>query len=214
VEATDGVLEAVAADEPHGVERPAVDGVAQPVDRDDARVLQPAGDLRLVLEPAAVAGIVGIAVLDLLQRHVAVQLGVAGEEDLAEAAAGVGPQDAEPRPKGAGCAEAGPADGAVGVVVRACGGDVNQAGVELGVSDAGEVPAHRPDGAEGFQARPRIAAAGLEVPGDESLEQGAIVGPHRLALDQDLPHGERLVGDPAVEAVEERRAVDEVVLEG
>ena len=46
-----GLLEAVAADEPHGVVGPAVGVGAQAVDRDDPRVLQPAGDLGLEQEP-------------------------------------------------------------------------------------------------------------------------------------------------------------------
>ena len=49
--AVDGLLEAVAPDEPHGVVRPAVGVGAQAVDRHDAGVLQPAGDLGLEQEP-------------------------------------------------------------------------------------------------------------------------------------------------------------------
>ena len=102
MEPVDGLLEAVAADEPHGVERPAVGVVAQAVDRDDPRVLQPAGDLGLQQEPRAAVGVVGVAVLDLLERDLAVQLLVVGHEDLAQAAAGVGPEDAEPLAGGVG----------------------------------------------------------------------------------------------------------------
>ncbi len=47
----DGVLQAVAADEPHGVVGAAVVVVAQAVDRDDPGVLQAAGDLGLEEEP-------------------------------------------------------------------------------------------------------------------------------------------------------------------
>ena len=53
VEGGDRLLEAVALDEPHGVVGPAVGVAAQAVDRDDARVLQPAGDLRLAQEAGA-----------------------------------------------------------------------------------------------------------------------------------------------------------------
>ena len=45
-------------------------------------------------EPAV--GVVGVAALDLLERHLAVELRVAGDEDLAQAAAGVRAEDAEP----------------------------------------------------------------------------------------------------------------------
>ena len=100
VEPLDRLLEAVAADEPHGVERPAVGVVAQAVDRHDPRVLQPAGDLGLQQEPRAALGVVGVPVLDLLQRHLAVQLLVARDVDLAQPAPGVRPEDAEPLARG------------------------------------------------------------------------------------------------------------------
>ena len=88
-------LEAVALDEPHRVERAAVGVVAQAVDRDDPGVLQPAGDLGLQQEPRAAVGSSACCVVDLLEGDLAVQLVVEGDEDLARAAPGVGPEDAE-----------------------------------------------------------------------------------------------------------------------
>ena len=61
VEAGDGVLEALAPDEPHGVEGPAVVVVAQAVDGDDPGVFQPAGDLGLEEEPGLAVEVVGVA---------------------------------------------------------------------------------------------------------------------------------------------------------
>ena len=86
VERGDGVLEAVAPDEPHGVVRPAVVVGAQAVDRDDPGVLQPAGDLGLDEEPGPAGRVVGVAVVDLLEGDLAVQLLVEGDEDVAQAA--------------------------------------------------------------------------------------------------------------------------------
>ena len=57
VKAVDGLLQAVASDEAHGVEGASVGVGAQAVDRHDARMLQAAGDLRLAEE----AGLVGRA---------------------------------------------------------------------------------------------------------------------------------------------------------
>src|SRR5262249_27247105 len=54
------------------------------------------GDLRLALEPGPALRPVGVGGLDLLQRDLAVELFVAGEKDLAEATAGVQPDDPEP----------------------------------------------------------------------------------------------------------------------
>jgi hypothetical protein len=95
-EPVDGLLETIPADEPHGVIGAAIAVGPQPVNGDDPRVLQPAGDLGLAEKPLAAFGVVGVIIEDLLQRHLAVQLGVQGDEDGAEAALGVGPQDAEP----------------------------------------------------------------------------------------------------------------------
>ena len=77
-------------------------------------MLQPAGDLGLEQEPLAAGRVVGVVVEDLLERHLAVQLGVQRHEDGAQAAPGVRPQDAEPLAVGGGRAD-GVAGGAVGV---------------------------------------------------------------------------------------------------
>ncbi len=96
MERGDRLLEAVAPDEPHGVVRPAVAVAAQAVDRHDPGVFEPAGDLGLEDEPGAAGGVVGVVVEDLLERDLAVELGVEGDEDGAQPAAGMGPEDAEP----------------------------------------------------------------------------------------------------------------------
>ena len=96
MEPVNGLLERIALDEAHRVVRTA-DGIgAQAVDGDDAGVLQPAGDLGLGDEPLAADRVVGVLLQDLFQRHLAVQLAVERDEDGAEAAPGMGPQDAEP----------------------------------------------------------------------------------------------------------------------
>ena len=116
VEALDGLLEAVAADEPHGVIRAAIAIGAESVDRDDAGVLEPAGDLGLDEEPGAAGRVVGVVVEDLLERDLAIELGVECDEDRAQASAGVRPEYAEAEPAGGGGAD-GEAGGAVAVGV-------------------------------------------------------------------------------------------------
>ena len=59
-------------------------------------MLQAAGDLGLEEEPLAADRVVGVVVEDLLEGHLAVQLAVQRHEDGAQAAPGVGPEDAEP----------------------------------------------------------------------------------------------------------------------
>ena len=68
-------------------------------------MLQPAGDLGLEQEAGAAGRVVGVPVEDLLERHLAVELGVEGDEDRAQSAAGVGPEDAEPLAVGGGRAD-------------------------------------------------------------------------------------------------------------
>ena len=96
VEAVDGLLEPVAPDEPHGVIGPSVGVASQAVDRDDAGMLEPAGDLGLEQEPLAADRVVGVVVQDLLERDLAVELRVEGDEDRPQAAPGMRPEDAEP----------------------------------------------------------------------------------------------------------------------
>ena len=95
MERRDRLLEAVALDEPHGVERPAGGVVAQAVDRDDAGMLELAGDLGLLDEPGAAVRFVGVAVLDLLERDRAVELLVQRDRDLAQPALGMRAEDAK-----------------------------------------------------------------------------------------------------------------------
>ena len=59
-------------------------------------MFQPAGDLGLEHETRAAGGVVGVVVEDLLERDLAVELGVERHEDRAQAPSSVRPQDAEP----------------------------------------------------------------------------------------------------------------------
>ncbi len=111
----DGRLEVVAADEPHGVEGPAVVVGAQAVDRHDAGVFEPAGDLGLDDEAGTLVLVAGVRLLDPLQRHDAVKLLVAGDVDLAQGAAVVKADDPESSLGVGGVAFVVPARGALAV---------------------------------------------------------------------------------------------------
>src|SRR5262249_13672427 len=76
VKPLDRLLEALAADQAHRVVRPAIWVVSEPVDRDDAGMLQPSGDLGLHQEPIATIVRVGAPEPDLLEGDLAVELGV------------------------------------------------------------------------------------------------------------------------------------------
>ena len=77
-------------------------------------MLEAAGDLGLEDKPTATDGVVRVCVDDLLERHLAVQLGVESHEDRPQAAAGVGPQNPEPLAFGGHGAD-GVARGVVGI---------------------------------------------------------------------------------------------------
>ncbi len=96
VEAIDRLLEGLALDEPHGVEGAALGVASQAVDRNHARVLEASGDLGLEQEAGAAVRVVGAFGSELLERDLAIQLGVEGHGDLAKAPLGMRPEDAEP----------------------------------------------------------------------------------------------------------------------
>ena len=78
-------LEVVAADEPHGVIRPAIRIFTLAVDGHDAGMLKVTGDLRLEDKPRP-ALVVGCDLfLELLERDFTVDLAVARQKDAAQA---------------------------------------------------------------------------------------------------------------------------------
>ena len=161
VEPLDRLLEAVALDEPHRVVGPAVVVGAQAVDRDDPGVFQPAGDLGLEQEPLAADRVVGVVVEDLLQGHLAIQLGVQRHEDGPQAAPGVRPEHAEPlavaggRADGVGC-RCGRHRPSCGRAV--CGADVVERRLDVGVADPRQALAGRFAGRDRGQALLDVAA--------------------------------------------------------
>ncbi len=123
VERSDGVLERVASDEPHRVIGAAVGVDAEPVHRHDPGVLEPAGDLGLDEKPVAAGRVVGVAVEDLLEGDLAVQLAIERHEHLPQTTPGVRAEHAEPLTVGRRCPNR-ERGGAVSVGFGRAGGDV------------------------------------------------------------------------------------------
>ncbi len=92
VEGVDGILERIAADEPHGVARRAQVIRAHRIDRHDARVLEPARDLGLEQESASAVAVRRATGLEELERDMAIEPRVVRPEYLAQSARGVEPQ--------------------------------------------------------------------------------------------------------------------------
>ena len=98
MEALDGFLQALAPDEPHGVERPSLVAGSQAVNGNHAGVLQPAGDLGLDQEARPAGRVIGVLGLNLLERDLAVQLRISGHEHVADASPSVMPQEPKSAP--------------------------------------------------------------------------------------------------------------------
>jgi hypothetical protein len=214
MEAVDGLLEGVALDEPHGVEGPAVGVGAEAVDRDDAGVLQAAGDLGLGQEAGAAVGVVGAVVEDLLEGHLAVQLLVAGDEEGAQAAAVVEAEDAVSLPVRGGGAD-GVGGGELGVAVAVgAEGEADERRVDLRVAEGGEAPPDRRPDSDGGQALLGVAAVLLEVLGGQRLDQAALLGVEMAEGLEVVVQGPGLVAGPGVEGGDELGLVDQADLEG
>ena len=179
-------------------------------------MLQPAGDLGLEQEPLAADRVVGVVVEDLLQRHLAVQLAVEGDEDGAQAAPGVGPEDAEPLAVGRWpCRRR---SWRCGRRRRRrsveAGADVGERGRRCRGRRAGQALAGGAAGGEGGQALLGVAAVLLEVRGDQGLDGGPLVGVEVAAGDQVVGQRPGLVAGPGLEGGDELGLVDQAVLQG
>ena len=78
---------------PHGVVGPPAHVLAQSVHGDDGRVLQPAVHLSFEQEPRPAVRVVSVPLLNLLEGDLAVQFGILGDVDLAQATLGVWPEN-------------------------------------------------------------------------------------------------------------------------
>ena len=109
VKLVDGLLERIAADEPHRIIRPSVAVCPQAVYRYDAGMLQTAGDLRLDDKSLPAGRVVGMTLEDLLECHLAIELVIECHEDSPQTALRMRPQDVESLPVGRGGIPAEPA---------------------------------------------------------------------------------------------------------
>ena len=80
MKALNRLLEAVASDKAHRVERSAVGIATETVDRNDVGVLETARDFSFLEEARPAVFIIGVAVLDFFQGDLAVQLLIASDK--------------------------------------------------------------------------------------------------------------------------------------
>ena len=98
VEALHSLLQALAADEPHGVERPAVIVGPQTVNGHDPGMLEPPGNLGFDQEAGPAGRVIGMLRLDLLEGDLAVELAIQSHKHHPDATSCVVPQQVEAAP--------------------------------------------------------------------------------------------------------------------
>ena len=177
-------------------------------------MLQPAGDLRFQHEARPALRVIGMPVLDFLQRHLAVQLLIERHGDLAQPALGVRPQDAETQAAGGRLAHRRRRVGPVRVLISlARRGDVNQARLHVGVGDALQVILGGAQRTDRGQALLRIVTVLLEVFLDQRLQQGVVRRRRGRLVAQYLAERLALLEHPGIHGRDQGIAADEVHLQ-
>jgi hypothetical protein len=173
VKLLDGRLEVVAADEPHRIEGAAVVICPQSVDRHNAGVLEPAGDLGLHDKPGSLVFVCGLVEFDAFERNHPVQLLVAGDVDLTERTTVVEADNTEAAVGVGGRAFLVPIRSALAVgvfvCIRAREAEVKKAGLDVEVGEFLEVVADCGTYGQDGQAALGIETVLLEVLLDQDL---------------------------------------------
>ena len=157
--------------------------------------------------------VVGVGVEDLLQGHLAMQFGVQGHEDGAQAAACVRPEDAEPLAR-AGCLADRVTRRAVGVIgaLRRVRAEVGQGTADIGIVDAIQTLAGGTARRDRGQTSLHVAAVLLDVACHQGIHSGSIVGIKVAASDEVVGQGAGLVEGPGLEGGYELALVNQPVL--
>ena len=221
VKALGGLFQALTADEPHGVKRPSFFAGAQAVDRHDAGVFQPAGHLGLDQEPRAAGGVVGVLGLDLLERDLAVQLGIQSDGNHSDAAPSMVPQEPEAAPFRRRLAQTeAPVQRIWLAAVRAVGSTNGE--IARGEWIVGAVDREQGKGVLRVWLWARARCHSLASPSpvimllnmapNQPLEHGPIILGERTALDHDPGHRPRPFFRPALKRGDEVGLIDQPVL--
>jgi hypothetical protein len=103
---------------------------------------------------------------------------------------------------------------AVNIGSRRRGRKVGQAGLDVGVGKELQVVSNRTDGRDRREALFRFAAVILQVPTDQCVEQGVVVGRDGAHCHQNRTQRLAFVARPAIKGRQECLPVDKVVLKG
>jgi hypothetical protein len=138
MELPDGFLEGFSLDKPRGVVRATIRVLAQAVDRNNPWVLKAPRDLSLEQEPCPALTCVGLLVLDLLERNLAIQFAVERDKHPAEPSFGVQASNLKSLCAGTVIGRElarRMSPGPISVSVRFGGSDVRQAGLDIGIGE-------------------------------------------------------------------------------
>jgi hypothetical protein len=157
-----------------------------------------------------------VLVENLLQRHLAMQLGVKRDEDGAQTTAGVRPEDTEPLAVAGGRAH-GIRGGAVGVglaiLLGRSGSDMTQGALDVGVAELSQALSSRTADRDGRQTLLDVTVL-RDVEVRHSLDDGPLRTGQMTEGDEMFGKGADLVEGPGLEGGHELGLVDQPVLQG
>ena len=211
----DCLLEAVAANEPHRIERASVRILAQPVDGHDPGVLESASNLRFQHEPVAVGLAGGITLLDFLEGDFPAEFLIQSDRNLSQATLSVRAEHSKSCP------------GRTGLPEREFGGRL-----DIGRDTA--IGGNQPDGRLYFvigdsggeriqlrvqrhkspQALLGVVVMLLQMLLEQRREQFAACRREVAFIDQQGFERPRLVQHPGIHRRDQLIAVDEIKLQG
>ena len=164
----------------------------------------------------AAGGVVGVTVEDLLERHLAIQLGVERDEHGSQSAPGMRSKHAEPlavagsRADGIGCRAFGVIS-VVGRAVRRAGGVERR--VDLRAANPSQALSRRLAGRDGGHAFLHVAAVGVQVDLDKPFQQHSLGPVQVTARFQVVGQTVRLIQRPDLKCGHELALVDDPILQ-
>jgi hypothetical protein len=179
-------------------------------------MLEPAGDLGFDQEPAAARRVIGVAVEDLLESDLAVQLAIQRHEHRSQPAPGVRLQDAEALAAGRGGADGvrgGAVRGSLAILLGGSESDMSQGSLDVGIAEPSQALVSGAAGRDGRQASLDIPVLG-DVQAHHRVDDDPLAVVKMTEGDEMVGQSTGLVEGPGLEGGHELDLVDQTILEG